>query len=97
MDMIRHYSELLKRLQSLRELISGSGEPSYLEQFDEFLREQEFGLALETLCDFLLARDVPCISEAQVEEIESLHELMSVSDTCVRSLREKSGGSERSR
>jgi hypothetical protein len=83
------HQNLKGQLQTLRDSVPAlKDDPQYLEVFDEFLREYEFGLALETLCDFLLEPRVPLVSEALLEQIENLHQQMHVEDG-VRNLRNK--------
>lgn len=63
--------------------------------FDENLSANEFGLALETLCDFLLDSDAVTITPSLLLDIERLHTKMGVKDNCARNLRRKfSGGSD---
>ena len=82
-----HYAKLKTRLESLRQVFPAV--KNYSSLFDEFITEFEFGLALETLCDFLLEPDVRPVSEAELEEIASLHKLMEVEDRCVLKLKKK--------
>ena len=60
-----------------------------LRSFDEYLSVNEFGLALEPLCDFLLDSDVPTIPPSLLLEIQRLHAKMGVIDNCVKNLRQK--------
>jgi hypothetical protein len=77
------------QLQNLRDSITGfQKSPKYLSMFDEFVRECELGLALETLCDYLLETTAP-VDEGVLGQIESLHALMNVKDGCVDSLKKK--------
>lgn len=86
----QHYALLKTRLESLRELFSaGSNSAEYCELFDGFLEHREFGLALERLCDFLLEPEVRPASDAELEEIASLHALMEVEDQCILKLKSK--------
>lgn len=88
LDELHHH--LKCQLQELRGSISAlKNDPKYLGLFDEFLREHEFGLALETLCDFLLESKTPLVSESLLEQIKDLHQLMNLEDACVQNLREK--------
>lgn len=61
----------------------------YLTLFDELLREEEFGSALELLCDFLLEPNEPPINDSLLTTISSLHASMGVTDTCSDRLRKK--------
>ncbi|MBZ5523530.1 MAG: hypothetical protein LAP21_14950 [Acidobacteriia bacterium] len=92
LDSVHH--NLKSQLEGLRNSIFGlQNDPKYMELFDEFLREQEFGLALETLCDFLLEPRSALASESLLEQIENLHQLMNVMDSCVQDLRDKAAQS----
>jgi hypothetical protein len=85
-----HYAALKTRLESLRGLLSPEIKAEvYSALFDDFLSNREFGLALEVLCDFLLEPHVRPVSEAELNEIASLHVLMEVEDQCFLRLREK--------
>jgi hypothetical protein len=80
------FEEVRTRLGNLRHLISGSDAARrYLALFDELLREYEFALALETLCDFLREVSSP-IDPAVLVQIDDLHRLMKVEDTCIEKL-----------
>ena len=80
------FEEVKTRLGNLRHLILGpEAATAYLALFDEFVREYEFGLALETLCDFLSEGATP-FDAAVLVEIDDLHKLMRVEDTCVEKL-----------
>jgi hypothetical protein len=88
----RDYHDVLsRRLLRLRPLLSEAREPSYLDLFDDFVRAHEFGLALETLCDYLRLES-PCrpLSGDDLQQIEALHQLMQVANNCVSALRQKS-------
>lgn len=80
------FEEVKTRLGNLRPLISGlEAATAYLLLFDELVREYEFALALETLCDFLSEGATP-IDAAVLVQIDDLHKLMRVEDTCVEKL-----------
>ena len=80
------FNNVRTRLQNLRHLISHSETAQgYLDLFDEFVREYEFALALETLCDFLVEAGSP-VEPAVLVQIDDLHKLMKVQDTCVDKL-----------
>lgn len=86
----QHYALLKTRLESLRELFfAGSNSAEYCELFDEYLEHREFGLALERLCDFLMEPEVRPASDAELDEISSLHALMEVEDQCILKLKSK--------
>jgi hypothetical protein len=61
----------------------------YLQLIDEFIREDEFGLALESICDFLLEPEVAPPGSATIAQVEALHRLMGVEDVCLDKLRRK--------
>ncbi len=76
------------QLQNLQHFISHSeSAQGYLVLFDEFVREYEFSLALETLCDFLREKSSP-VDDTLLTQIERLHNDMKVKDSCVEKLRE---------
>ena len=58
----------------------------YRKTFDEFLREQEFGLALHAVCDYLTEIGAP-IDSSLAEQLEHLHEAMQIKDDCLIQLR----------
>lgn len=83
------WAQLGADLQALRPAFGGSSLGTKArEYFDEYLSSNEFGLALETLCDFLLDSDLNT-SESLLAEIQRLHTKMGVDDNCVRRLRER--------
>jgi hypothetical protein len=92
-----HYAVLRARLQSLRSIfpIGPRGE-TYCALFDDFLGNNEFGLAMQVLCDFLLESDVPSPNEAEFKEIALLHTLMEIQDDYLLRLRDKRQLSENS-
>lgn len=80
------FNNVRTRLQNLRHLISHSETAQgYLDLFDEFVREYEFALALETLCDFLVEAGSP-VRPTVLAQIDDLHKLMKVEDSCVEKL-----------
>ena len=84
------WTELERELRGLRTVFEPSAEgKDALRFFDEYLSANEFGLALETLCDFLLDSDATAISGSLLMEIQHLHTKMGVNDYCVRNLRQK--------
>ena len=77
-------------LLKLRPIFTGQQAAiAYLHFFDEFVREEEFGLALNTVCDYLLESDTPTPSDSLIDQIHTLHSAMEVDDDCVTHLREK--------
>jgi hypothetical protein len=84
------WAELEHDLQALRAEFPKSELGSAARKaFDEYLSANEFGLALETLCDFLLDRDEPAIASHLFEEISRLHARIHVNDNCVTLLQQK--------
>ena len=79
-------AELLDLRNSLPELLQ---DEKYLQLIDEFIREDEFGLALESICDFLLEPEAPPLARDNLTQVESLHRLMGVEDACLDRLRRK--------
>jgi hypothetical protein len=86
-----HFENLRERLRDLRPvLLRNPCSQSYLEFFDEWVREYEFDLALHAVCDYLLEQNtVP--ENITIEQISSLHEAMDIQDECVNRLRLKTG------
>lgn len=89
------WTELAAELQPLRTVFAPSADGSHaLRLFDEFLLANEFGLALEALCDFLLDSDAT-ITASLLLEIQRLHTKMGVIDDCVRNLGQKASAGPR--
>lgn len=81
--------EMEQKLTSLRDvLFDGQGLDTH-QVFDEFVREHEWGLALHVVCDYLLEPMAQAAPEAVMQQIQSLHEVMAIEDTCVADLRRK--------
>jgi hypothetical protein len=57
--------------------------------FDDFLANNEFGLAFDILCDSLLEPDTSPPTEAQFKEIALIHNLMELQDQYLLRLRDK--------
>ena len=75
---------------SLRESVPGlKRDTKYLELFDEFVRECEFGLALGLLCDFLLEPNSPPVRSDDLDRIWSLRALMRLDDANIEKLMRK--------
>jgi hypothetical protein len=60
-----------------------------LEHFKEYISHNELGLALETLCEFLIESELSAISSEQIGQIQRLHSKMKMEDGCVENLRRK--------
>ena len=84
------WAELGSDLQALRTEFpcSATGQAACA-LFDEFLGVCEFGLALETLCDSLLASEESLITPQLLAAISGLHTKIGVDDNCVTLLRRK--------
>ena len=79
--------KLVSQLMSFRPLLVDGGDGGYLNLFDEFMRETEFGSALDLVCDFMLEPDSPKIDAASIDRVEALHTAMEMEDDCVEKLR----------
>src|SRR4051812_19230200 len=93
-DMSHHtasyYEGLEKRLNELRSLIASSQRGiKYVELFDEFMREKEYGLALDTFCDFVLEPDSTSFTDDLAHELISLHIAMEIDDECLLKLKRR--------
>ena len=82
------YFDLAGRIAQLRPLINDGGSQT-LYFFDEFLREQEFDLALHIICDFIIESPNICISGSVLNEIRDLHKQMELEDQCILDLEKK--------
>ena len=78
--------QLDAQLQALRPLLLTERGRSFLDLFDEFMGQREFGLALHTVCDFILDPDSPRVSKAILDQIQRLHAAMEIDDRCVEEL-----------
>ena len=88
-----YYEQLRVEIGSLRGLLEGqphAGENLLL--FDDFLEHAEFGLALETLCDYLQQQAVK-LEPATLDSIASLSSRMELKDGwhCIEALRHNAG------
>ena len=82
------------QLADLRDSLPAlQNDPKYSQLIDEFIREYEFTLALEALCDFLLEPEAPPPDGATLARIEALHRLMGVQDSCLEKLKHKAARS----
>lgn len=75
-------TEIHAQLQSLRSVLLSELNHSFLDLFDEFMQQREFGLALHAVCDYILQPDSPRVSESIVEQIRRLHIAMKIDDHC---------------
>ena len=77
------------QLQSLRLILLTEHGHSFLDLFDEFMREQEFELALHVVCDYILEPNFLTVSNTTVEQIRRLHTEMEIVDDCVEDLQNR--------
>jgi hypothetical protein len=77
------------QLQSLRSILLTEHGHSFLDLFDEFMREQEFELALHVVCDYILEPNFLTVSSATVEQVRRLHTEMEIVDDCVEDLQNR--------
>jgi hypothetical protein len=82
----RATQELQGQLQSLRQVLQTERGQSFLDLFDEFMQQREFGLALHAVCDFILGPGSPPVSKSTVEQIRRLHAAMKIDDRCIEEL-----------
>lgn len=78
-----------QKLTNLRAVLSEGQALDAHQVFDEFVREHEWGLALHVVCDYRPEPTAPAAPEAVRQQIQSLHEVMAIEDTCVADLRRK--------
>lgn len=88
----KRFEELRAGVEELRPiLVAEQRAHGYLSLFDEFVREAELGLALHTVCDYLLESETPRPEATTVERIRALHASMEIEDDCLDRLRQKAG------
>jgi hypothetical protein len=84
------WAEVEFELRALTPLFDSSPDGvTALEHFDEYLSHNELGLALETLCAFLVESDGSATSPELLAQIQRLHSKMKMEDECVENLRRK--------
>ena len=83
-------TDIGQMLASLRNVVSVQWNSDAPAIFDEFIREHEWDLALHVVCDCLLEQTTPP-EPAVVEQIQALHDIMKIGDSCVMKLRRKAG------
>jgi hypothetical protein len=81
--------EVAAQLQSLRPILLTEHGHSFLDLFDEFMREQELELALHVMCDYILEANSLTVSNATVEQVRRLHTEMEIVDDCVEDLQNR--------
>jgi NADH:ubiquinone oxidoreductase subunit C len=89
MSQVELRQNLKTRLTSVRDRVALQSKPKYSALFDEFLREHEFSLALQIVCDFLLESETSPPQLSVLNEIAVLHQLMNLDNECIRRLRTK--------
>ena len=78
--------ELRKSLVSLAEVLNAAEAVSYKASFEEFLCQHEFGLALHSVCDYLVLENPSLITVDRLLLVQELHGKMHLEDDCVREL-----------
>jgi hypothetical protein len=87
---IARHHEMTLKLGSLKPQLSVGGD-DLNQLFDEFVREDEWELALHLVCDYLLEPKTQGPPTAAIQQIEALHGAMQITDTCAADLRRKAG------
>ena len=82
----RATQELRAQLQSLRSVLLTERDHAFLDLFDEFMQQHEFGLALHAVCNFILDPNFPRVNKSTVDQIQRLHTAMKIDDRCVEEL-----------
>jgi len=85
--MLQKHQQWKKTQEALRALRPLISEPARAQYFDESLDANELEIALHALCDFMLRDGAPPIDGAALAQIDSLHHLMGINDSCVNKLR----------
>ena len=80
--------EMTRKLAGLRPVLSTGGD-ELNQLFDEFVRENEWELALHLVCDYLLEPTSQRAPMEVIQQIETLHEAMGIVDSCMADLRGK--------
>ena len=80
---------LKNSVAQLRPILERPGQAGYLTLFDEFVDQDEFGLALHCVCDYLLEPQTAAPDTSTLERIALLHSAMQIGDECIELLREK--------
>jgi hypothetical protein len=81
--------ELEVQLGCLRSELLSDQARGFLDLFDDFMLHDEFGLALITVCDFLLEPNSPPVSKSVIDLIRHLQAVMHVDDSSVDLLNKK--------
>ena len=80
-------TDIRGELNGLRLVLPEGGKECAL--FDEFIREDEFGLALHVVCDYLLTPDSARVDHGTTSRIERLHFAMGIDDGCLLAIAKK--------
>ena len=72
-------------LHALSEVYANEDDSSSKTQFDEFVHEHEFELALHLLCDYLISK-AASITVSRMLAIDELHAKMQIRDNCISEL-----------
>jgi hypothetical protein len=89
-DLDTLHGNIKRELLALRGLMPGFlNHTAYSNLFDEFVREYEFGSALETACDYLLDAVGAPVDDGVLNKVAALHKLMDVTDDCLQRLQER--------
>ena len=83
-----HFERVRTLLVGLRDDCLAWLEGSSAEYFENFLRAEEFDLALHVVCDLVIEQSIMS-SEHIVTTIDELHQLMGIRDDCVTKIRKR--------
>ena len=83
------WKELEMQLLALRPLLLTESDRSSLKFFDELLEQREYGLALDTVCDFLLESNSLPVSQSVLDKIQRLEAAMQIDESRLEELRSK--------
>lgn len=78
--------QLQNSLLLLAEVFEGDAASPYRNSFEEFMREHEFGLALHSVCDYLILEGHELITPSHLTLIMELHAAMQIQDDCLPEL-----------
>jgi hypothetical protein len=84
------WTVLHDELKPLSWVFSGPEAQKYLELFEQLLSVNEFGVALDTVCDYLI--EFAIVPDARLlEQLDRLHGLMEIEDDCLARLKSLKG------
>jgi hypothetical protein len=83
--------DMRRILASLRDIVPIEWNPNAIPLFDESIREHEWEVALHVVCDYLLEPATPPAPPEVIQQIQTLHRIMGIEDTCLADLRRKAG------